>query len=846
MKSCDRKGPRGPHAALSILMGFSLVQFAGARAQASTESRIVKTEQVTAQCFADREAVVPGQILRMAVSLKITPGWHIYWRSPGESEGLPTQFTWSVPDGYRARRTQFPIPEEERSAEPDKIALGHTGTAVFITPIEVPADAAGPTATFKVQARWLVCKESCLLGDAELSITLPVASGGAAPRTANAKLFEDAERLLPLGQKRSQFVTLSGNLDRDTVKPGDEFTARLIVDIKPGHHMQSDNPTDPDLIAAKVLLEETPGLEFGTVVFPKAHEREDPILGKLREFDGKIEIAIPVTVDSDADEAPRWIRGLLRHQVCNESGTCFPPEHVEFAIPVRMAGGPAPVDDAAADQGQLGPAGSSALAAGGESQNILLRIQDRLFARGIVGVIVAAFLGGLILNLMPCVLPVISLKVLSFVRQAQEDRGRIFRLSLAYCGGIMAFYVLLAYLFFAFGKGWGELFQNPVFVIAMAAVVLAFALSLFGVFSVFAPTIVNKLGEKAEGEGYSSAFFTGVLATLLGTACTAPFLSAAIAYASRLPITQGVAIFLSVGVGMAFPFLILGYKPAWVRFVPKPGPWFGVFEAAMGFLLLGTVIWLLNPLRGQIGDFGLLLSTIFLLAVAIAVWIKGKIAFGDPIARKARLYTLAIAILAAGWLLPFRAMATIDSLVAEHVAEEDFAADGRLLKELLSDSEIGPKLSGLLLPRVDWSTAKGIPWQQYRRARAMLAVQSGYTVFVDYTADWCASCKANLKSSIDREQTIAVMKELNVIPYEADYTLTRPEITEDLRKFGRAGVPLYLVYSPGEPDTPQILPEVLTPEILIDALRKAGPSRAKSTETGGAGIPTPSQSPDHD
>jgi thiol:disulfide interchange protein len=219
----------------------------------------------------------------------------------------------------------------------------------------------------------------------------------------------------------------------------------------------------------------------------------------------------------------------------------------------------------------------------------------------------------------------------------------------------------------------------------LAAVVTAFSLSLFGVFAVFTPKVINKLGAKAEGEGVSSAFFTGVLATVLGTACTAPFLSAAVGAASRFSPGQGAVIFLAVGVGMALPFLILAANPTWLRFIPKPGPWMGTFEAMMGFLLLGTVVWLLNPLRGQLGDFGLLLALVFLLAVALAVWVKGGIAFADPMGRKAMLNSLAIFILLVGWMLPFRWMATIDELIAARIQQNELIALG----EESQDSETG-------------------------------------------------------------------------------------------------------------------------------------------------------------
>jgi thiol:disulfide interchange protein DsbD len=504
-----------------------------------------------------------------------------------------------------------------------------------------------------------------------------------------------------------------------------------------------------------------------------------------------------------------------------------PTDGLAMASPVTAVGadpGPGSSSDPAAsgDSHAEVPAAEAgqALSAGGQDsqgRSLLIRIQDWLFGYDFVGVIIAGFLGGLVLNLMPCVLPVISLKVLSFVRQAHEERWRIFRLGLVYSSGIMVFFLFLAVVFYAWGTGWGELFQNPIFVIIMAAIVLAFSLSLFGVFAVFTPRVVSELGQKAEAqEGYLSAFGTGLLATLLGTACTAPFLSAAIGYAVGLPMAQGVSIFLAAGLGMASPFVILTYNPSWLRFVPRPGPWIGVFEALMGFVLMGTVIWLVNPLRVQLGAYGLLLALIFLLAVAIAVWIKGRIEFGAPLGKKVRLYAIAAAVVAGGWLLPFRAMSTVPELIAEQIEHHDLRARG------LRD-KYGKNL--------DWS--KGIPWQPYVRELAMDDVRAGYTVFVDYTATWCASCKSNLKAFIERPEVIEVMRELNVLPYEADYTLRNPEIKKDLDRYGRAGVPMYLVYRPGDAESPEVLPEFLTKQTIIDALRRAGPTRVKVADSGG-------------
>ena len=259
---------------------------------------------------------------------------------------------------------------------------------------------------------------------------------------------------------------------------------------------------------------------------------------------------------------------------------------------------------------------------------------------------------------------------------------------------------------------------------------------------------------------------------------------------------------------MALPVIVLTYDPAWLRFVPKAGPWMLTFEQIMGFILLATVIWLLNPLRGQIGDYGLLLSLIFLLAVAMAAWVKGRIEFGAPRARKAKLYGTMAVILLFGWMLPFQWMTSLAELTRQNAAEDAAIVTCARLR------------SG---QQLDWS--KGIPWQAYASDLVIQDVAKGFTVFVDYTAAWCASCKANKTSSLEVQQTFEVMRKLNVIPYEADYTSRNSQITADLRRFGRAGVPMYLVYKPRDPKNPEVLPELLTPSIVIEALQRAGPSR---------------------
>jgi thiol:disulfide interchange protein DsbD len=813
-----------------MLAAAATIHLVLASAIADIASPIKKDAFVAVQLLADRAAVVPGETLEVAVWLTPDEGWHVYWRSPGGLTGMPTEIRWTLPDGLIAGRTQFPYPEVKHDPILKEDSFILDGPSLFVTPINVASTVKpGTTVALKAKVSWLACKKECVPGDVELALSLPVVATKGEAKPANKDKFADARRRFPVSADKAEHVTLKGAVD--SVKPGDAFNAKLSVAIAAGAHMQSHKPLEDYLIPAVVFVEPTAGLEIGEVKYPEAHIRTDKLLGKLSEYSGDVDFVIPVTVDDDADRAPREIHGVLQYQICNDAGTCYPPVWAEFSIPVQMAGGAKASVQAAEDSPDpVTPIESSATAADASTASAagddgwLNRAQNWLIDKGYYGVLAMALIGGLVLNLMPCVLPVISLKVLSFVRQAKEDRGRIFLLGCAYCAGIMVFFGVLAYLYWRSDTGWGELFQRPVVVLILAGVVTAFSLSLFGVFAVFTPQVVNKLGQKAEEqEGVSSAFFTGVLATLLGTACTAPFLSAAVGTASKYPAAQGALIFLAVGVGMALPFLILAANPAWLRFVPRPGPWMGTFEALMGFVLLGTVIWIVNPIRGQLGDWGLLLTLMFLLGVSIAAWVKGKVQFSDPLERKIALHAAALVIVALAWCVPFQWWETIGGLQAAQIEYQRLVDKGKLIELTGGAGESH---------QVTWSPeawdSEEIPFVPYDEKVVADFVNAGYTVFVDFTADWCASCKVNLKTSIDTDATRALMRELNVVPFEGDYTNNDPVLKRIFNRHGRASVPMYLVYAPYAPDAPQVLPELLTPSIVADALKKAGPSRSAS------------------
>ncbi|MBV8376977.1 MAG: thioredoxin family protein [Verrucomicrobia bacterium] len=400
---------------------------------------------------------------------------------------------------------------------------------------------------------------------------------------------------------------------------------------------------------------------------------------------------------------------------------------------------------------------------------------------GILQMLGFALIGGLILNVMPCVLPVISLKIFGFVSEARMDAKKAFRLSMAFSLGIIGCFAVLAVLVILLRTagaqiGWGFQFQDYRFVILVSCLVFAFALNLFGVYELSVSAQATQgLADLARGQGYGGAFFQGVFATVLATPCTAPFLGTASAFAFAQPGWVTFLVFLFIGLGMALPYLLLAINPRWLRYLPKPGAWMLRLKQCMGFLLVGTLLWLiwiLGQMRGPDAVVGL---GAILLVIAILAWIKG--AFWTPISsRRSRV----LAIVAMGLVLCLAA-----------------ACYGFVTKP------------------------SQLVWRPFSKSALDEALASGKPVFVDFTADWCLTCKTNERFAIDTPKVRQEFLKRDVVALKADWTTGNPEITQILKQFGRAGVPMYLIYPSGNKETqPLLLPELITSQTVLDALNK--------------------------
>ncbi len=416
-------------------------------------------------------------------------------------------------------------------------------------------------------------------------------------------------------------------------------------------------------------------------------------------------------------------------------------------------------------------------------------------ADGLVWNLLMAFVGGLILNVMPCVLPVLTLKLYSLVEQSEITPRERHVSALAYGAGILASFLALAVALLvarsALGieVGWGTQFQYPGYVAALATLVFGFGLSLFGVFEIpaFGAATASDASSK---EGVVGYFFTGVFATLLATPCSAPFLGTAVGFAFAAPPLVLMAIFSSVALGLAAPFLLVAFIPAFYKLMPKPGEWMDWFKQLLGFSLMATTVWLVHVLNAQIGYARGTWFLVFLLCVGISCWIYGR--WGGVLSdRRQHAIALTAALLltaaSAGYFLDLEQEAAASCDTAVSTAGLDFEHE--------------------------------IPWQPFSNS----AVDSlaGKPVFVDFTAEWCFTCKVNEQTVLDTDAVRTAMQEGGVVPLKADWTKRDPVITEWLGRYGKAGVPFYLVIPADRSKAPIPLAEVITQNDVTEALLKA-------------------------
>jgi thiol:disulfide interchange protein len=700
-------------------------------AQTSTRVRLIS----------DAEEIPAGGGFLVAAELSMARGWHTYWRTPGDS-GQPTKVVWTLPTGFSASPLEWPVPE--KLVEEGLVVNAYNGVVRIFIPLTVSSGVAPGRYDLTAKVSWLECEKSCIKGSAVVPLSIVVG-----PRRVDSV---DAE-LIRKGRD---------GLPKPAVFP---------VEVRWADAGSSD-------------------IRIAEFSFPGGEGTWDPILDRSPEgqWSGKTSArrdrdrTILQSAFNRFEQAwPQQAGGLLVRTSADGTREAF-EFSAQFGAPaVSREGSPA----SKAISGNTSPPEPVAPSPRGAS-----------FA----GMLLAAFLGGLVLNIMPCVLPVIALKILGFVGQASQNPGRVRVMGLVYGAGVLASFLALALLVVAVKSAggtasWGMQFQNPKFLLVTTLLVVLVALNLFGVFEVILPGSAMQSASDLSGkEGLGGAFFNGVLATLLATPCTAPFLGVSLGFALSQSSATVVLFFLTAGAGLAFPYVLLCWQPAWLKFLPRPGNWMVTFKVAMGFPVMATGLWLFTLTTPHYGADRAFWVAMALVTLAMAAWVYG-------------------AVVQHSRRTPFVGWISIAVLVA--------AAYGWFLEK---------ELDWRHPPARSRSTAKQegpIGWMPWSQGSVEEFRRQGRPVLVDFTADWCTTCQINKRRAIEVEPVVRRLKELKFATLIGDFTFEDAAIALELKRFRRAGVPLVLVYPADISKEPVVMPDGLMSEAdMLAALdRVAGTTR---------------------
>ena len=676
------------------------------------------------------ETIQPGSPFWVAIRLKVKDHWHAYWKNAGFG-GMPISIEWQLPEGFQAGPLEWPYPE--RFNLNSMIGYGYTGDFVLLARITPPDSIADSSHEFSAKAKWVACSDSnCVPGFSQAKATLPIHAKSPQPQSQWADTFTHARALLPQKHLAAKAERKNGLIELRFELAAGQEKPRLAY-FCPEQSEMIDETVEATLSAQK-----------------------DRYVLVLR--------------DTDAEEHSNILKGVIVLTFGEGVDT-----HVQaLDIDVPIAG-----SFQADEIGMVQKTADPSLQSDPIPQTLSSQTEEEF---GIA--LLFAFIGGMLLNLMPCVLPVVSLKILSFVKMAGQNRRLTLKHGLVFSSGVLiSFWVLAGILIAlkAYGQsvGWGFQLQEPLFVAGLAAILLMLALSLFGVLEIGSG--VASLAGRAPAKTGSllGSFGSGILATAVATPCTGPFLGSAIGFAMTAPALLSMLIFTALAFGMTLPYILLSAYPSLLRFLPKPGAWMITFKELMGFLMLATVLWLTWVFAAQTNSLSVILLLASYFFVAFGCWIYGR--WATPVKSKTSRWISSIITLAC------------------------FALGGYILWQTHSPTVLAYEDSSSLVSMTD-SKSKDL-WETFSPERVAELHKEGIPVIVDFTAKWCLICQAN-HIVLSTEAVNQRLADKGVVKMKADWTKSDPVITAELRKFGRTGVPLYLFYGTDPAEPPQILPQV--------------------------------------
>lgn len=705
-------------------------------AQAQDSAR---TEHLEYRLLPGAVTAGPGEAVPVGIRLDIAPHWHTYWRNPGDS-GLAIRTTWDFPDGFELSEEKWPVPD--KIYEGPLANYGYETEATLIQTLRLPQSLPEGPIDLPLKIDVLVCKDICIPESASLTLRL---NDPERVQTDGDAVLQGAQAALP--------HTVEGHYTfHRTEKDGQKLFSLMLT------------PDDP--AALERIAEETAEFfpyEWGVLDYPASPDVriENGVLSLTHETSGERDLAELETVD-----------GVLVYR--DAQG-----QKQGFEVKAR------PAEDIT---------GTKAAEKTGEKTGAEENVQARNIASsaasapmGLALAVLLAIAGGLVLNLMPCVFPVLSIKALSLVKMTEKHPDIAKAHGLAYTGGVILSFLAIGAALLILKQagsaiGWGFQLQNPVAVGLLAYLLFLIGLNLMGVFE-FGGRLANLGGGLTQKGGPAGSFFTGVLATIVATPCTAPFMGAALGFAIVQPAVIAMSVFAALGLGLALPYLILSFVPAFRKILPRPGAWMDTFKQFLAFPMFASAIWLVWVISQQSGPEGVQVTLLGMLSFALALWLARR-APGNMAAKNIlRLFIV------------FFVLFPVVTLAYMKTKAEDVAC-------AIKTYTFG---------------------EQFSPGRLALALEGDQPVFVEMTAAWCITCKANHIAAIDTDSTRTLFETHNVTYLIGDWTNSNAEITEYLSRYGRSGVPLYVYYGPRDPATgkrpePKLLPQVLTTAIVTRAV----------------------------
>ncbi|MCE9548573.1 MAG: hypothetical protein K8T25_24115 [Planctomycetia bacterium] len=801
-----------------------------------------------------------GQPLRLSITVDIPATWHIYSVTQQPGGPLRTQIKFDLPEGVSLAGPLVAAPaatvEHYEDIWPKLPVEEHHGQVTWTAALTLApsVDLAKLTIGGKVQAQMCSSSTGCVNVEAPFEARIGAGEHAALPDALDIREFAKtpmdtaraSDKYLPLlgdrnvpkdnrpigASDRFQAVhlSLSGQLSPQTIPPGGKTTLTLVASPAKGWHLYAlaeREPTDKyESRPTLILAQNNGGLLIGQPQPDRGPIEKGPDEGDahvVRYYSAPVQFSLPIEVPAKTTPGTYTVAGQIAFMTCSGQA-CDSPTGASFSVDVivdqKAAAGVAAVQfvktsykavasaiAAQPAQAAVGPGATPTSSSGKPATTFVLSTRESapLTAYSVLVQLLAAFAGGLMLNVMPCVLPVIGLKILSFVQQGGESRSRIFALNLWFSLGMMTVFMSLAAAAVLLKLGWADQFALPQFQIVLASVVFVFALSLFGVWEIPIPGFVGSRAahELTEREGLGGAYAKGILTTLLATPCAGPLMGPALSWAVKqhsTPLTLGM--FAMLGLGMALPYLIIGWQPSLIRFLPKPGAWMNTFKQLMGFVLVGTVVWIFSFVK----PIYYLPTLSLLLGLALACWWVGRTPLTAELGTKVRAWCMAILIAAGIGVGAFQFL----------------SGSGRV---------VGGGGTNVAVAAPDIDHGDGI-WEWYSPNRLETLRQQGKTVLLDFTGPGCIICKSNEKLALGTEKTRQFMRDHGMTGMVADKGEDFQPVMQLMEQLGNEGgtVPFYaIIPGDGSPVIPHSGP--ITESGLLELLRQAGPSADRTKDT---------------